>query len=488
MLYESTRSSSLQCDEFEALLKGSAEDGGLYVDRKLQEKKPDLHALIGMDYRQCAYEVLSRFFDGIPEEALKKAIGQAYDRFAVPETVRLVKAGPLHVLELFHGPTSAFKDVALTLLPHLLGCALKKDERALILTATSGDTGKAAMAGFADVPNTDILVYYPKDGTSRIQELQMTTQQGNNVSVFGLKGNFDDAQTAVKKVFADQAFRAELAKKKIRLTSANSINIGRLTPQIVYYFYAYRQLVREGCIKEGEKILFSVPSGNFGDVLAGYYAYCMGLPVKRFIVASNANNVLTDFIRTGVYDAGRPFYKTISPSMDILISSNLERLIYYISGGNNEETAGYMRELKEKGSYRISEGMLKKLQELFAAECFSDEETSAVIRRVYETTGYLLDPHSAVGYAAAEKHLEEGVIITLATASPFKFPASVLKALGKEVSEEEFSNLHLLEECCGKKVPEAIVRLQELPVRFDKAIAKEDVKRSIEEYLEEHAL
>ncbi|MBR2552127.1 MAG: threonine synthase, partial [Erysipelotrichaceae bacterium] len=320
MIYESTRNAGLQSSESEALLKGSAEDGGLYVDRYLKEKKIPLQDLLKMDYRETALAVLSMFFDGIGKEKLKTAIDAAYDRFDIPETVSLQKAGDIHVLELFHGPTSAFKDVALTLLPHLLSNALPEGEKALILTATSGDTGKAALSGFADVPRTGILVYYPKDGTSRIQELQMTTQEGENVAVYGLKGNFDDAQTAVKEVFADQEFRKELLEKKIRLTSANSINIGRLMPQIVYYFDAYRQLVLSGSIPLGEKISFSVPSGNFGDVLAGYYAYCLGLPVRRFIVASNANNVLTDFVRTGVYDRRRPFYKTISPSMDILIS------------------------------------------------------------------------------------------------------------------------------------------------------------------------
>lgn len=488
MIYESTRNAGLQSSESEALLKGSAEDGGLYVDRYLKEKKIPLQDLLKMDYRETALAVLSMFFDGIGREKLKTAIDAAYDRFDIPETVSLQKAGDIHVLELFHGPTSAFKDVALTLLPHLLSNALPEGEKALILTATSGDTGKAALSGFADVPRTGILVYYPKDGTSRIQELQMTTQEGENVAVYGLKGNFDDAQTAVKEVFADQEFRKELLEKKIRLTSANSINIGRLMPQIVYYFDAYRQLVLSGSIPLGEKISFSVPSGNFGDVLAGYYAYCLGLPVRRFIVASNANNVLTDFVRTGVYDRRRPFYKTISPSMDILISSNLERLLYYLSDENNEETAAYMRELKEKGCYRINETMREKLQKLFAAEYFSDEETSAVIRRVYEKEGYLLDPHSAIGYAAAERYKEEGKIVALATASPFKFPAYVLKALGQDVAEDEFVNLRKLAEVSRQMAPPAIARLQELPVRFEEAIGREEVRNSIGRFLKEHAL
>lgn len=477
VLYDSTRSISEPVSGKEAVLQGISPDGGLFVSDALSQIKIDLETVCKQNYIENAVMILGRLLSGYTEEEIESAVKEAYEgSFASDEITPVVKAGNVFVLELFHGPTSAFKDVALTLLPRLLSRSLKSTgKKALILTATSGDTGKAAMSGFQDVENTAICVFYPHNKVSAMQYKQMASQEGSNVRVFAVNGNFDDAQTMVKKLFLDEELAADLAEDDVVLSSANSINVGRLVPQIVYYFQAYAQLVRNGEISIGDPVSFSVPTGNFGDVLAGYYASVMGLPVKKFYVASNANDVLTEFLQTGTYNRKRPFVQTISPSMDILVSSNLERLLYYITGQDREKTAGWMKELAEKGSYTVDDETLEKLQSLFGCGSFNDEETKEVIRRVYEKTGYTLDPHSAIAYGLAEE--AQGPVIALATASPYKFPQDVLDALGKAEEEQSvWEALKTLEEVSGTETPEKLAALQEAPIRHEAVIDPEQMK------------
>lgn len=441
ILYKSTRSDSAPVSASKAILMGLAQDGGLFVPTQIPAFDKTLSELAGMDYRGVAYEVMKLLLTDFTEEELKGCIERAYgDNFDVKEIVPLHNADGAYLLELFHGPTIAFKDMALQILPHLMTTSMKKnreDKEVVILTATSGDTGKAAMAGFADVAGTRIMVFYPKDGVSSIQERQMVTQKGDNTRVVGIRGNFDDAQSEVKRIFGDAALRGEMAEKGFAFSSANSINIGRLVPQIVYYVFAYTRLLKDGVIREGEKINIVVPTGNFGNILAAYYASGMGLPVAKLLCASNSNKVLFDFFTTGTYDRNRDFILTSSPSMDILISSNLERLIYHISGNDSAATAALMKDLSEKGSYAITDQMKEGLS-LFEGGYATEEETAAAIRRLYEADGYVIDPHTAVAVhvydAYRSKTGDTTPAVIASTASPFKFENSVMRALGDRKS------------------------------------------------------
>lgn len=482
--YVSTRNKYIQISSKQAILKGISDDGGLFVWPELDSVKLDLNKICQNSYMENAVYILKQLLHDFSDEELETCIKNAYSNtFTSPEITPIRKVDDVYVLELFHGPTSAFKDVALTLLPQLMSCALKEtNQKALILTATSGDTGKAALSGFMNVDNIGIEVFYPDQKVSQIQYRQMATQKGNNVSVYAVKGNFDDAQSQVKNLFLDQELRKIADKKNVILTSANSINIGRLVPQIVYYFESYRYLVNNGIIKMNDKVCFSVPTGNFGDVLAGYYGYLMGLPVEKFYVASNSNHVLTDFLKTGIYDRNRDFIQTISPSMDILISSNLERLLYYMSDKDNEFVASCMHDLSTKGRYEIPKEMLEKIQSLFGCGYVDDEMTKEVIKDTYDKTGIVLDPHTAIGYKVA-KNSNEKVIVSLATASPYKFSIDVLDALNI-LSDSEFDALHKLSEVCIDKVPQGLAELENLDIIHKDVISIEEMKQSVLDTME----
>ena len=449
MLFVSTRGKSGTVSAAHAIKEGLADDGGLFVPRRFpQLSLKDILAMHEQTYAQCAAQVLACFLTDYTAEELKECAEAAYswEKFG-PDPVPLRKVSEVtDVLELWHGPTMAFKDIALQILPHLMTRAQKKtgDERKIaILAATSGDTGKAALAGFADVPGTRIAVFYPENGVSPVQKLQMITQKGGNTTVFGIRGNFDDAQRGVKQIFHDTALRKELEEQGWILSSANSINWGRLVPQITYYFKAYADAAAKGRVKAGENILFSVPTGNFGDILAGYYARKMGLPVKRFICASNANNVLTDFINTGVYDRQRELIKTDSPSMDILVSSNLERLLFDVTDHDAEQVAAWMTQLAEEGRYQVSNKVAEQIRDFFFGVWADRQETLDTIGKVYNDHSYVIDPHTAVAWCAAKKYRllssDETYTIVLSTASPYKFCHSVLEGLGKNegVSEQQ---------------------------------------------------
>ena len=471
MRYHSTRS----CDSFvsgaQAVLEGLAPDGGLYMPESIPAF--DWQACLQGDTYQMAEAILSAFLGDIP--GMPALVEKAYrGKFTAPDLTPTVPVGDFTVLELFHGPTSAFKDVALSMLPQLLTAAKAHEgmaEDILILTATSGDTGKAALVGFQDVPGTKICVFYPDGGVSAVQRAQMVTQEGKNVAVCAVRGNFDDAQTGVKNIF--NAVRSVPAGQ---LSSANSINIGRLVPQVTYYFKAYRDLLDRGIIALGEKVNFSVPTGNFGDILAGFLAKLLGLPVGRLICASNANNVLTDFIRTGTYDRRRQLHKTLSPSMDILVSSNLERLLYLLSG-DAALVASYMEKLSREGAYTVDAGLLEAVQENFWAGCCGDADAQAAIGKVWQEHRYLCDPHTATGWAVAEDYVnqtgDKRPMVVLSTASPYKFPAAVLEAIGQAGSEDEFGKMALLEQVTGVAMPENLRGLMEKPELHTGVIAKD---------------
>ena len=474
LTYQSTRGRETGVPASMAILKGLAEDGGLFMPTEIPELDVPMEKLGTMTYQETAYEVMKLFLTDYSPEELKDCITKAYDsKFDTEEIAPLAKADGAYFLELYHGSTIAFKDMALSILPHLMTTAAKKnrvDKEIVVLTATSGDTGKAAMAGFADVPGTRIIVFYPKDGVSKVQELQMRTQKGANTNVVAINGNFDDAQTGVKKVFGDKAIAAELEQRGIRLSSANSINWGRLVPQIVYYFAAYAQLLRAGKIAFGDAVDFCVPTGNFGDILAGYYAKRMGLPVGKLVCASNENNVLTDFLTTGTYTAKREFFKTTSPSMDILVSSNLERLLYHVTGSDTE-VAGLMKNLAENGSYTVRPETLAAIQETFACGWSSEKEVAGEIRARYEQDGYLCDTHTAVAFHVAAQKKRSGVpMVVLSTASPFKFPRSVLEALGRTAPENDFEAMQQLEAATGHAAPASLAALRQKAERFDTVI------------------
>lgn len=476
MNYQSTRNALLTAPSTRAVLEGLAPDGGLYMIDRFDFPGFDWKTTLRRDTLGMAEEILSALLPDF--RGMDGLVRRAYaGKFETDELTPLTRVGDRWVLELFRGPTSAFKDVALSMLPQLITAArslLGVQEQIVILTATSGDTGKAALEGFRDVPGTRIVVFYPEDGVSRVQKAQMVTQEGGNVRVCGIRGNFDDAQRGVKAAFSACADGKLLAGKGVRLSSANSINIGRLAPQVVYYFKAYADLVRQGVVELGGAVDFVVPTGNFGDILAGYLAKRMGLPVGRLVCASNRNDVLTEFLRTGVYDRRRTFYRTISPSMDILVSSNLERLLYLLCGDCGE-VAGYMKRLAEDGVYRVSPAMLARLREEFAADCCDDEETKRTIGEVWRENGYLMDTHTAVAWHAASRCRAEAPTVVLSTASPYKFPAAVLAALGETPPEDEFAAMERLHKISGVPVPRGLASLAERPVRHRDVIGKDDI-------------
>ena len=472
MQFFSTRDQSRRVSASQAIAQGLSEEGGLFVPESFPQV--DVKALCGLDYPAMAAAVLREYLTDYDPAFLAGAAAATYgDAFGGKAGYLAPVEGDTWALELWHGPTCAFKDYALQLMPKLLVEAkrnLGRTEKTLILVATSGDTGKAALDGYHDIPGVEIAVFYPTGGTSEIQRLQMATQEGANVAVYAVRGNFDDAQTGVKRVFADKEIAARLAQRNICLSSANSINWGRLAPQIVYYFAAYAQLLKAGKIAFGDEVDFCVPTGNFGDILAGYYAKRMGLPVGRLVCASNQNNVLTDFLRTGVYTARREFYKTSSPSMDILVSSNLERLLWHVTG-SDAEVAGLMDRLNREGSYTVRPEMLAAIQETFACGWSSEEEVAAEIRTRWERDGYLCDTHTAVAFHVAGQQKRAGVpMVVLSTASPFKFPRSVLAALGHAAPENDFEAMQALEQATGRTAPASLACLRQKPERFDAVI------------------
>lgn len=479
MEYTSTRDDALRVSASQAILQGLAPDGGLFVPTEFPQVRAE--DFCGLTYPQTAEKVLRLFLTDYDPDFLRAATKEVYcaENFSGKAGYLAHVEEKLWSLELWHGPTCAFKDYALQLMPRLLVEAKKNLGEAgttKILVATSGDTGKAALAGYAGLPDIRIAVFYPNAGTSEVQRLQMATQEGRNVAVYAVNGNFDDTQTGVKRVFADRALAARLAEKGERLSSANSINWGRLVPQIVYYFYSYAQLAAQGGVGFGEPVDYCVPTGNFGDILAGYYAKRMGLPVGRLICASNQNNVLTEFFERGCYDARRPFYKTESPSMDILVSSNLERLLYHTTR-DAPAVAGWMESLSDKGAYTLPAPVLARLRETFAGGYADDAKGRAEIRARYEQNGYLCDTHTAVALAVAREARagENRPCIVLSTASPYKFPCAVLRAFGVDSPEDEFEAMRLLAEKTGVPVPERLAFLRKKEVRFTDIIEKEDI-------------
>ncbi len=485
MHYISTRNSSHAVSASEAIVSGLSPDGGLFLPDEIPDfTLMDISALGELSYPERAAEVMSRFLTDFSKEELLSYAKSAYPRAKFGEDpAPVVKLNDTYILELFHGPTCAFKDFALQMLPYLLTASLKKNhikKEVAILVATSGDTGKAALMGFADVPGTKICVFYPDGGTSNIQRLQMTTQSGKNVMVAAVRGNFDDTQNGVKEIFTDEAFKAELSDAGILLSSANSINWGRLVPQIAYYFSAYCDLVDAGEIRLGDEINVAVPTGNFGNILAAFFAKLSGLPIKRFLCASNRNNVLTDFIRTGIYDRNRPFYLTTSPSMDILISSNLERLLFILCGLNDEQVKEYMSSLNEIGRYEIAPEMLQALQSQFSCGCAGDELAADTIQSVFEHTDYLLDPHTAVAVSAYAAYRagtgDETPTVIASTASPFKFPGSVLAALGKASNPDEFEMIRRLSDIADLDAPPQLTELRSKAERFTTVVDPAEMK------------
>ena len=467
-LYHSTRSSDEVVTSKQAILAGIARDGGLYVCDQLGATKLDLATVAGQDYHAIARDVLGTLLSDYTADEIAGCVAGAYgSNFDTPQITPLTPIGADWLLELYHGPTCAFKDVALQMLPRLMSVAREGDGRnIMIVTATSGDTGKAALEGFADVPGTGVTVFYPDGKVIDIQHLQMATQHGANVAVAGIRGTFDDAQTQVKNIFADKTVAARLAEANCVLSSANSINVGRLVPQVTYYLDAYAQLVRRGAVTLGDEVDFCVPTGNFGDVLAGYYAKLLGLPVGRLIVASNTNKVLTDFIQTGTYDRRREFAKTISPSMDILVSSNLERLLYYLTDGDCERVAGWMGQLATEGVYTLPTDVMDRLRETFACGYATDAETSATIRNAWESEQVLIDPHTAVGKCVLDRFEADGrQRVCLSTANPYKFSADVLAALGTDTAGMDgFACMDALQQLTGVAAPAQLSGLRTAPV------------------------
>ncbi|VUW91247.1 Threonine synthase [Streptococcus constellatus] len=490
LVYQSTRDANNTVTASQAILQGLATDGGLFTPISYPQVELDFAKLKDASYQEVAKLILSAFLDDFTDQELDDCINNAYDsKFYTPEIAPLVKLNGQYNLELFHGSTIAFKDMALSILPHLMTTAAKKHglkNKIVILTATSGDTGKAAMAGFADVPGTEIIVFYPKDGVSKVQELQMTTQTGDNTHVVAIEGNFDDAQTNVKHMFNDVDLRERLATHQLQFSSANSMNIGRLVPQIVYYVYAYAQLVKTGQIQAGEAVNFAVPTGNFGNILAAYYAKQIGLPVGKLICASNENNVLTDFFKTRVYDKKRSFKVTSSPSMDILVSSNLERLIFHLLGNSAEKTADLMKGLNQDGQYELTD-FDSAILELFAAEYATEAETAAEIRRVYEASDYIEDPHTAVASAVYQKYRtatgDETKTVIASTASPYKFPVVAVEAVTGQTGLSDFEALAKLHELSGVAVPPAVDGLENAQVRHKTTVAADQMQATVESYL-----
>ncbi len=491
VFYSSTRNQNEKVTASQAILKGLSDDGGLFVPDHIPALDKSLKELSGMTYQEVAYEVMKLLLTDFTEEELKNCINRAYDsKFDTEVIAPLVEAKGAYYLELFHGATIAFKDMALSILPHLLITSARKNDvknEIVILTATSGDTGKAALAGFADVEGTRIVVFYPKNGVSPIQEKQMVTQKGANTYVVGITGNFDDAQTGVKNIFSDKELAKEMEEKGFQFSSANSINIGRLVPQIVYYVYAYAKLLAEEKIAEGEKINVVVPTGNFGNILAAFYAKNMGLPIAKLICASNDNKVLYDFFETGVYDRNREFVLTTSPSMDILISSNLERLIYRIAGNDAGKNAQLMAALSGQGKYEITADMKAQLTDFYGN--YADEAcTAETIKNIYEDCGYVIDTHTAVAAAVYEKYVadtkDETKTVIASTASPFKFTRSVMNAIDSKYDEMgDFELVDELSKIANVTVPGAIEEIRTAPVIHDHVCDKEEMKTVVKAFL-----
>ena len=489
--YKSTRGNEKLVKSAEAIARGLSEDGGLFVPTSIPKLTIGLEELSGMNYKELALTIMKEFLTDYAESELKESIDRAYDeKFDTPNIAPLVKHGSTYFLELYHGPTLAFKDMALSVLPYLLKNAVKKlniNKEMVILTATSGDTGKAALEGFANVPGTKIIVFFPEEGVSEIQKRQMLTQTGDNTFVIGIEGNFDDAQNGVKQILTDEGLLKQLEENNSMFSSANSINIGRLIPQVVYYFHAYTQLCNMGDIKMGEEINFCVPTGNFGDILAGFYAKKMGLPIKKLICASNENKVLFDFINTGTYDKARDFVITMSPSMDILISSNLERLLYSISGQDSRKIKKLMEELSENGKYEIDDSMKNELKDFFGGYA-TEEDTVKAISEVYKTTNYVIDTHTAVSYAVYQKYLEETndstKTVIVSTASPYKFTPDVMKSIDKKYTGlNDFELIKELSKITNGDIPAGIKDLEKRPVIHKTVCGKNEMKMQIEKIL-----
>lgn len=498
MNYLSTRGSVKNIGSARAIRTGIAPDGGLFTPESIPVlSQADIQAMNGLSYQELATKILSVYLTDYHRNDLAKMAAAAYAwpaKFSRPEVAPVVQlAEGEYLLELFHGPTCAFKDLALQILPYLMtkaGEITGDNNEIIILTATSGDTGKAALEGFRDVPGARIIVFFPQEGVSQIQKLQMTTQEGNNTKVVGVKGNFDDTQNGVKAIFTNETIIKELAAGNMSFSSANSINWGRLVPQIVYYFYGYLNLRRRGAVKPGGKINIAVPTGNFGNILAGYFAKKMGLPIARMICASNSNNVLTDFINTGIYDRNRAFYTTISPSMDILISSNLERLLFYLSGNDPKRLLQWMGDLKSKGSYRVDQGTAAQIKSIFYGGFADEKNTMETMERVYRETRYVMDPHTAVGKAVTDRYRRETgddlPVLMVATASPFKFTRSVVRAiLGEEAVGEgnEFELLAKLSELTGREIPAGLRGLDRKEIRHRTVCEREAMSQAVKEFL-----
>ena len=486
--FKSTRGSKQELTGAQAIIQGLSEDKGPYVPTEIPAIPFNIEDMMGKTYQEIALAVIGAFFDDYTEEEMQYCINGAYDeKFEAADIAPIVRAGGAYFLELYHGRTAAFKDMALSILPYLLTTAIKKeneDKKICILTATSGDTGKAALEGFADVPGTEIIVFFPNQGVSQVQERQMITQEGANTHVFAINGNFDDAQTGVKKIFNDNAFAEKLAASGCKLSSANSINIGRLVPQVAYYVYSYIKLVESGAIKNGEKMNIVVPTGNFGNILAGYYAKQMGIPVGKFICASNENKVLTDFINTGIYDIKRDFYLTNSPSMDILISSNLERLLYHLSGGNGEEIKALMAQLDTEKVYKVSDKIKAGLADFYGG--YADvAQTNETISQMYAEHGYLMDTHTAVAYKVYEDYRKETgdttPTVIASTASAYKFAESVAKSIGLGEEENGFRYVEALAAKTGVRVPKGLKDLDKKEVRHTGVINIEEMMNVVEE-------
>ena len=496
MHYKSTRDSGLSYTASQVIAQGISEEGGLFVPAAFPDVKPRLSQWAELSYCELAEKILALFLTDFTQEEIHDCVQGAYGsgKFEGDQPVTLKNlAAQKSVLELWHGPTSAFKDMALQLLPRLLSVAMKKTgdkKTAFILVATSGDTGKAALEGFRDVPGTKVVSFYPAQGVSPMQQRQMVTQEGENLCVCSVTGNFDDSQTGVKKIFTDPKMEALAAKNDLFFSSANSINFGRLLPQIIYYFYGYFRLYRDGRISAlGEAVNVAVPTGNFGNILAGYYAARMGLPLKRFICASNANNVLTQFIRTGCYDRRRAFYTTMSPSMDILISSNLERLLYHLSGEDSGQVADWMAQLAEKGVYQVTKEVQAALAERFYGEDCTDPQTASAIETIYREEGYLSDPHTAVAFHAQARYQaqtgDEAPVMLLSTASPYKFSDHVLEALGQPVDPDPFRQLADLEAFTGVPAQLRLKSLKDKKIRFRREILPGEMSGFVSDFLED---
>ncbi len=491
VFYSSTRGDKGKMKASEAILRGLAPDGGLFVPDHIPQLEKSLRELSEMSYQDTAYEVMKLLLTDYTEEELKYCISHAYDsKFDTEEIAPLSEADGAYFLELYHGATIAFKDMALSILPYLMTTAAKKNDvknEIVILTATSGDTGKAALAGFAEVPGTRIIVFYPKHGVSPIQEQQMVTQKGDNTCVIGIEGNFDDAQTGVKKIFTDPELASYMDSKGFQFSSANSINIGRLVPQIVYYVYSYCKLLKEGRIADGDSINVVVPTGNFGNILAAYYAGKMGVPIAKFICASNSNKVLFDFFKSGEYDRNREFVLTSSPSMDILISSNLERLIYHIAGDSAEADAAYMEKLSKEGRYEITDEMRAKLTDFYGGFA-TEEETFETIADLFKNHSYLIDTHTAVAASVYRKYRKESgdntVTVIASTASPYKFTRSVMNALGEgNDNMDDFALADRLSEISGVEIPEAVSSIRNAEIRHKTVVDKNQMESAVKSFL-----